>query len=107
MSATVDTLHLTNPALLEMKGKIAELQAALLAKHPQLPNMLRKIHAQVRQDPELATLLDEEEIGVIVNGLKVQTQTEIVTSKEKAATSANKQVKNAIKAAGSSAVDLF
>lgn len=100
-------IHVTNPALLEMKGKIAELSQALLAAHPQLPNMLRKIHAQLRQDPEIVTLLDEEDIGVVVKGLMVQTQTSITTTKEKAATSATAQMKKQIKAAGSSAVDMF
>ena len=70
--------------VLELQAKIAELSDALLTAHPMLPVLLRTIHTQLRKDPELVTLLADEDIGVIVSGLMRQTNTELVIGKEKA-----------------------
>ena len=67
---------------------IANLQQLILTAHPTLPVLLRTIHKQVRDDPELVTILSEEELGIIVNGLKVQTNTEIVATAVKSSTTA-------------------
>lgn len=61
----------------ELKEKVASLESMLLAVHPEMPLLLRKIHTQLQQDPELVTLLSEEEIGLIVRGLSVQMKVEI------------------------------
>lgn len=61
----------------EIKMKIAELQESILAAHPRMPMLLRDIHAVLKADPDNVTLLSEEDIGVIVSGLKLQTKTEI------------------------------
>jgi len=67
----------------QIKEQVAQLSNALLAAHPQMPVLLRQIHTQLKQDPENVTLLSEEEIAVIVNGLKQQTQVELVTATPK------------------------
>lgn len=92
----------------EFKEKMAALQASLLEAHPQMPVLLREIHTLLKKDPEVVTLLEEEEIGVLVNCLKVQTKTEIATTtkKETAATAIKKAVR-AAKASGGSLVDLL
>jgi len=64
----------------QVQESIAALQQALLSAHPEMPVLLRKIHQTLRNDPEVVTLLTEDEIGVIVNGLSKQTQTTIATS---------------------------
>ncbi len=64
----------------QIQMQIAELESALLSAHPSLPTLLQQIHRAIKQDPEQVTLLTEDEIGVIVNGLKHQTQTAIATS---------------------------
>jgi hypothetical protein len=69
-----------NPEGFELKIKIASLKEKLLEKHPLMPNLLKDIHQTLRQYPENVSTLSEEEIQVIVNGLKVQTQTEFATS---------------------------
>lgn len=74
----------------EVKSKIAELSAALLAASPTMPLLLREIHTQVRKDPELITIISEEEIGIIVNGLKVHTNTELLSTAVKAASKKTK-----------------
>ena len=64
----------------ELKEKVAQLQVALLGEHPLMPALLRTIHTQLKADPENVTLLSEEEIQVIVNGLRKQTMTTITTA---------------------------
>ena len=63
-----------------VKEQIANLQQRLLSAHPEMPLLLRKIHTTLRSDPEIVTLLEDEEIGVIIEGLKQQTNTVIATS---------------------------
>jgi len=60
--------------------KLASLQEAILAAHPTLPILLQQIHKQLKTDPAIVTLLSEEDIGIIVSGLKQQTKTEIAAS---------------------------
>ncbi len=64
----------------QLKMQVAELEQAILSAHPTLPVLLQQIHRAIKADPEQVTLLSEEEIGVIVNGLSKQTATEIATS---------------------------
>ncbi len=68
MNSTLD------PAL---KMKLAELESALLAAHPRMPILLKEIHTAVKNQPETVTLLSDEEIAILVRGLKQQTKTEI------------------------------
>lgn len=81
----------------ELKEKVASLQAMLLEKHPKMPTLLREIHTALKAQPENITLLDEKEAAAIVNGLKIQTQTEfassiVKTSKSPSVTSKIKQL---------------
>lgn len=76
---------MSNTTAFELKEKVAQLQEQLLSQHPQLPVLLRTIHKQLREDHELVTTLDDEEIGIIVSGLKRQTNTEITTTVVKSA----------------------
>jgi len=68
----------------QIRSNIAELQSALLAAHPQIPTLLRTIHKQLAADPAVVTILTEEEVGIIVSGLKRQTAVEIVTKSKPA-----------------------
>ena len=63
----------------QIAEKILSLQSALSLQHPTYPVLLREIHQTLKSYPEQVTLLDDEQIGVIVNGLKLQTRTEIAT----------------------------
>lgn len=63
-----------------LKEKVAELSAAILAKHPTMPGLLREIHTTLSKYPEQVTLMGEEEIAVVVNGLKVQTGVEFAAA---------------------------
>jgi len=94
-----------NPKAFELQEKIATLQAHLLESHPQIPVLLRTIHTQLRADPEIVTLLTEDEIGIIVAGLSVQTKVAIATVAPKAASSATAALKK--KLSGPNSIDLF
>lgn len=65
----------TTPEAIKMK--IAELSELILSAHPRMPMLLREIHTILKSDPDNVTLLSEEDIGIIVSGLKKQTATVI------------------------------
>lgn len=70
----------------QLKEKVLSLQTALLSQHPNMPILLREIHTALKADPEIVTLMSEEEIAVVVSGLKVQTQTQILAAVAKKGT---------------------
>jgi len=61
----------------EVREKLASLEAALLAKTPDMPTLLRAIHKNLKADPDVVTLLSEEECSILVRGLKEVTKTTI------------------------------
>lgn len=65
--------------------KVAELSAALLARHPKMPTLLREIHQTLSKYPEQVTLMSEEDIHVVVEGLKIQTGVEFAATATKPA----------------------
>lgn len=73
--------------------QFAELEAALLAQQPEFKTILRQIHRHLGQEPELVTQMTEQEIQMIVSGLVVFANAEIV------APAVVKTAKAAIKAA--------
>lgn len=67
-----------SPELYTLREEIESLRSALLSANPQMPQLLRTIHKQLAADAELTTLLTEEQIGVIVEGLQVHTKVELI-----------------------------
>lgn len=74
-----------------VKEKMAELEEALETALPNFPIILRDIHNSLRSDPDIVTLLSEEEIAVIVRGLEAHAGIEIAPIKAKSATSRAKK----------------
>jgi hypothetical protein len=70
----------------QISEKILSLESALLTQNPTMPTLLNDIWKTLKENPDNVTLLSEQEIGVIVNGLKRQTSTEIATAALKSAT---------------------
>jgi len=68
----------------DLKIKLAELQESILSAHPRLPILLRDIHKQLKEDASIVTILTDEEIEIVVSGLKKQTTTEITQAAIKA-----------------------
>ena len=78
----------------QIREKILSLQTALTNQHPTMPTLLREIWKTLKENPDQVTLLEEDQIEVIVNGLKKQTNTEIVTAalKSKSGTKSLKSI---------------
>jgi hypothetical protein len=72
-----------DPIYLELAGKISELEQALLAEHPQMPTLLRQIHAGLLQNPAAIHSLNDDQIATIIKGLTSYTNTEIIASAAK------------------------
>lgn len=94
----------------EIQMKIAELQEALLNAHPTMPLLLRDIHKKLQSDPATVTLLSEEEISIIVSGLKLQTNVELANASKSSSAagktkSANSRLNAILKRANVSADD--
>lgn len=64
----------------QIKLAIAELQDVILTAHPKLPFLLQEIRKFLLEDPDLVTLMTEEEIGIIISGLEKHTKTVITTA---------------------------
>ena len=64
----------------EIKEKLARLEEMLVNQNEGIATVLRDIHTQVKKDPELVTILSEEEVSILVRGLKKQTATEIAVA---------------------------
>lgn len=60
-------------SLIQVREKILSLQTALLDRHPRMPTLLQEIHAALKAQPENVTLLPEEEICILVQGLQHHT----------------------------------
>lgn len=71
----------------------AELEAGLLARDPEFKTKLRDIHRHLGREPELVTQMTEAEIALIVTGMAVFANAEIVEP------AAKKAGKAAVKAA--------
>lgn len=75
--------------------QFAELEQALLTRDPEFKTILRQIHRQLGSEPELVTMMTDDEIGLVVQGLIVTAQAEIVEPAKaktvKAATAAAKK----------------
>jgi hypothetical protein len=78
----------------ELKEKVSALSEAILSKHPTMKSLLREIHTTVSKYPEQITLLSEDEISKIVQGLMVTTGIEFAEKAIKAPASKTKAIKS-------------
>lgn len=63
-----------------LQEKVSALSAALLTRHPTMPTLLREIHSTLQKYPEQVTLMSEEDIRTVVEGLKIQTGVEFAAT---------------------------
>ena len=78
-----------------IKQNIAAISQALLSNNPALPVLLTTIKRTLKNDPQLVTLLSEEDICAIVQGLDRQTGNYLANAMVKSKTSETKKLKNA------------
>lgn len=76
---------------LDIKTKLDALQAALLESHPQIPTLLRDIHQTLKAQPEQVTLMSEDEIHIVIQGLEKQTNSHLAAAVSKATKSPAKK----------------
>lgn len=77
----------------DVKEKLARLEDALKADTPNMPTLLRDIHRVLKQDPDVVTILEEEECAILVRALKKQTNMSIATTAIKKSKSGSKPLK--------------
>ena len=58
--------------------QFAEMEQALLSADPTFKTILRDVHRQLGNDPELVTMMTEDEIQLVVRGLIVHAKAEII-----------------------------
>lgn len=68
----------------QVREKLLELEAAMVARVPELSSLLKIIHSQLKKDPEIVTILSEAECKILVSGLKEHTHTEFANKALKA-----------------------
>jgi len=68
----------------EVEIKMAGLRAALLADTPQLPTILSQIKMYLSKNPEVVTILSEDEIGEIVRAAQHTAKVKLVENAVKA-----------------------
>ena len=64
---------------LQIQEKLMDLEAQLNDAIPNIATLLRDIHSSLKKDPDVVTILSEEECSILVRGLCKQTSTEIAT----------------------------
>lgn len=88
------TSHITMSQLnLEIKTKLDALQQALLDSNPSMPTLLRDIHVTLKNQPEQVTLMTEQELHIVIQGLEKQTNTYLAASTVKSSKSATGKAK--------------
>lgn len=78
---------------LEIQTKLQALQQALLDSHPALPTLLRDIHTTLKNQPEQVTLMTEDEIHLVIQGLEKQTNTYLAATTLKSSKSPSAKAK--------------
>ncbi len=68
----------------EVREKLVRLEKLLLDREPGLPTLLQDIHRNLKADPDIVTLLTDEECNIMVKGLLEQTKVSIATTVRKA-----------------------
>ena len=87
-----------------LQEKVLELSAMLTERHPKMPTLLAEIHRTLQKYPEQVTLMDEDQIRIVVEGLKVQTGVQFAAAAATGKTSTVSNLKNKIASKG---VDAF
>jgi hypothetical protein len=69
-----------NPTVFQIQEKLAALEIKLNESVPNISILLKEIYTILKKDPDVVTILSNEECSILVRGLKKQTNTEISSS---------------------------
>jgi len=72
----------------QLQEKVLSLDSAIKSRHPTMPTLLQEIWRTLKAQPENVTLMTEEEIGIIVSSLQVQTNVSLAQNMSKQSKSA-------------------
>lgn len=61
-----------------IKEKLYQLESKLKENVPNIKELLRDIHTSLKKDPDVVTILSEEEVSMLVKGLVKQTQSTVI-----------------------------
>ena len=70
----------TTDQAFQVREKLAGLEEGLNTQAPGIATLLQDIHRTLKRDPDVVTLLSEDECAILTRGLKKQTSTEIATA---------------------------
>lgn len=87
------TLTEENHTHVQVINRIADLEYALQEDSPNLPYVLKEIHAMLKEYPDTVHLLTDEQRGVVVRSCFKYSGTVIVTSNRKAGKSSDGKTK--------------
>ena len=62
-----------------IREKLLELEARLISSTPNIKDLLRDIHSTLKKDPDVVTILTEEECSILVKGLVQQTNSSVIS----------------------------
>lgn len=82
--------------LADLQMKMASLEAALLAKDPEMPNHLRESHRLLITYPESVHLLDDSEIHTLIAAAEEHTKVKIVQEAAKGKGTRKKEINAAL-----------
>lgn len=74
----------------EISDRVTELQTAIHSAHPRMPGILQEIWKTLHSYPEQVSLLEEDQMRMIINGLEKVVDTDLANVTIKAATSGKK-----------------
>lgn len=61
-----------------VREKLLVLESRLKDNLPNIKDILRDIHSTLKNDPDVVTILTEDEVAILVNGLIKQTQSTVI-----------------------------
>lgn len=94
MTSVSTNSNIPPEVLSSVQEKIQLLEAALIAKDPELRTHLQAIHKTLLTYPETVALLRDEEIGTTIRAMEAYTNTKIVEDKVKGTGGSRKQKVN-------------
>lgn len=90
MTTNGNSVEFSQEDMLRLRGNIADLSVAVEQKLPQVRNILSVIHTVLRADPDVITMLEPEEVAVIVSGMGQDKGLAIQAAEKKTASAAKR-----------------
>lgn len=80
----------------EISDRIFQLKEAIHTAHPKMPGLLQEIWSTIKSYPEQVTLLEEDQMEIIISGLEKVVDTDLAQITLKSATTGSKKSKTPV-----------